>query len=90
MKYLTVKVEQRHIDKGSSPFPDFQFCPLEGAVRELDPAAVVGTLLVNIVVEGTHQSIPLPRSAQKFIAAFDSGKPVHPATFRLEMPEGVK
>jgi hypothetical protein len=86
-KYQTVVVDQTAIDYGA--VRDCQKCPIARAVERTMPqwyglqANGVGCAVFDdyLIIEGTP--IPLPRSAQRFIARFDQGKPVKPFAFKV-------
>ena len=79
---MIVKVTQEHIDKGRRRATSA--CPIALALKEqLGHEVVVGEFSTYIGINS--DSIPLPRSAQRFVARFDRGKPVKPFNFRVQL-----
>lgn len=87
MKTITVTVTEDHIRRGVPQEPEF--CPVALALETIFPASThisVDEEAVDLTHEDLRfQSVELPRSATRFIRAFDSGKPVEPFSFRVEL-----
>lgn len=77
MKKTLMKVTAEHISAGVRNAP--QFCPIAIALKtQLNPGFVsVGSIRYNV----EDNRYKLPRSAQRFVARFDKGKPVKPFNF---------
>jgi hypothetical protein len=77
---MLIEVTEKHIKKGR--IFDADFCPIAFAIRDkgFDNVAVFS----NEVDLGLKEYKPLPRSAQRFVQAFDNRKPVKPFNFKLE------
>lgn len=78
---MLINVEKKHIRKGV--VSDADFCPIAFAIRDkgFDNVAVFSAE----VDLGGPDYISLPRSAQRFVQAFDLGKTVKPFNFKLEV-----
>lgn len=87
MKYVTLKVTQKHIDEAGRPAAGWK-CPLELAATDAGfPDAVVTTVGSYGWYPELRDTwpIPLTRKAKAFIDRFDSDLPVKPDTFRLRV-----
>lgn len=63
-------------------------CPLARAIRR--EAAIEGLHVEAhriVLFEGARPFTYLSKKAERFVRAFDDGKPVRPATFRLRIPD---
>lgn len=86
MRTITVKVTQEHIDKGSRWVVGR--CALARAIRGAGyPKAIVVVLYWQAARGKPGCKLSLP--AQRFRKDFDNGKPVRPATFRLQAPDAA-
>ena len=77
---MKVRVTQQHIDAGEPEHAEY--CPVARAVAEACPL-IESVLVLHKKWWGDNVSHPLPRSAQRFIARYDAGKPVKPFAFIL-------
>ena len=78
MKTLTVRVLRRHIKEGNIGIFN---CPILIALRECG---------FDLDEENGVLKMPwdlMPKSACRFVAKFDSGKPVSPFSFKLRIEE---
>lgn len=84
---MKISVTQEHIDKGVPAKTDC--CALTLAFRDSGfPKAIVGIVLAYPMNndDGVLSCILLPREAIDFRNSFDTGKPVKPFTFEVEVP----
>ena len=91
---MKVFVSQEHIDIGRAN--DGNLCPIAHAIAEQHPninknlqypVHVEGTTIVS-TIKGTEKKnirYAIPRSAKRFISAFDNGRPVKPFNFILTL-----
>lgn len=77
---MIISVEQKHIKHGVNA--SCRECPIALAVKE--QMGIESTLVRSDEIVTSFMVQKLPRSAQRFIAAFDKHKPVKPFRFRLE------
>lgn len=84
MKRVKVEVTKEHIKEGSPGVASC--CPIARAVR------VLGLESPRVYPDGIYfgdyycrQLVRLPRSASRFVNAFDAGKKVKPFNFFLEV-----
>lgn len=82
MKTIMVKVTQKHIRNGS--MREGSSCPIALGLHDCGFKDVAVGYFTWQIPGG--RIFKLSQSATKFIARFDNGKPVHPATFRLQAP----
>lgn len=83
MKQIKVRVTRKHIKGGVQK--NCARCPIALALRDVFPEGSVSVSKVDGTVGETHFS--LSARAQKFIAAFDSGRKVKPATFIFKIDD---
>lgn len=78
---MIISVEQKHIKKGKRM--SCGNCPIALAIKE---QTYLESLSVGAEdVRSVWRSIPLSRSAQRFVQAFDKRKPVKPFKFKLNL-----
>ena len=78
---MLIEVRQSHIRCGEPR--SYTRCPIALA---LSPYLGETPFVVDcdqVCLQGAKRKLHLPRSAQRFIALFDEGKPVKPFRFRL-------
>lgn len=89
-KRILVDVTQEDIEMGERRAS--MRCPVALAVRRVPElsACVVGPkdVISDSPAHPNGLDIPLPGAAIKFVLRFDSGRPVRPFSFELELPEG--
>lgn len=87
---MIVDVEVTQEDIASGKRYNSCQCPIAMATkRAVGPGidAYVGLGFADLWKASKLVKIRLPESANKFVDAFDSGKPVEPATFPLDIPD---
>jgi hypothetical protein len=83
MKTVEINVTDEDIKNGERA--DCELCPIACAARR----AGIDYALVNttyILVGPMAVRIALPTEAQAFVIEFDSGQPVQPFTFTIQIP----
>jgi len=91
---ITVRVTQEHIDRGI-PY-DSCACPIAISLHEMAENGKLGLHAWSWIVDqgyvffshihDVNNASRLPNIADEFISAFDSGRPVNPIEFELEVP----
>ena len=83
----TFEVTQDHIDRGHPV--EAASCPVALAIRERYPSVMVdGTEAGYGAYYGYSDErwVTLPEDVRWFVREFDSGKPVEPISFEIEIP----
>ena len=78
MKYK-IEITQEDIDRGMRGRSDF--CPVALALRRKWPEAEMGCFACDL----GNRLVLVPELVSKFVEDFDSGKPVKPFTFEIEL-----
>lgn len=86
MKKIRVKVTKRDIKLGLRE--DMTRCPVALALhhRKFKAANVCYNLISLDGLWYRPESIPSPKSVERFVKRFDAGKPVRPFSFTLKIP----
>jgi hypothetical protein len=85
---LNIKVTQEDIDRGKR---DSSFaCPVARAASRWGFVALVGGIFINLYAYGGRGfRCQLPQDTVNFIKSFDTGEPVKPFEFELNVTEGI-
>ena len=79
---MLIQVSKQDITEGKQE--DGTLCPVALALKRLK---LVDVLVLGSGICCNGRYARTPRSVQRFVAAFDSNKPVHP--FQFKLPKGL-
>jgi len=77
----TIEVKQEHLNKGKKH--KCNECPVALALKDAGFSGVNVTYF-SATLNGTY--VPLSKTVESYIKAFDADKPVSPFTFQVEFP----